>query len=493
MELGHSLDILNICYFCDFLLLVFASGGKTRKLKIDPIQDGIHLTDDQPLDEVPCLREFEHVKVIDSKNKDYYIVMVGAGETAIFATNKKMIPPEIKQLAGDIAMQTFEPKKQGRKTRPLSVKIATVVAKDVYRASNQFIADLISHEQNENDPDPTDDLNYEEFNATCPCNVPDVTRNKKSYAYCIECQTPVHPECIGGVEDYTCALCTINIEGVNWQAGGENARMTCPVDNSITHFALRASKDPKFKKEISKFAKSDDETVKAFGESVLLATKNESAKSHKTWFTVLKNKRNGLSPDGSWYGGTDERFYDHLNSHLSTFTKEVAIPCKGKCNYTKEITPAQQVGEVTINLTTRPAEFFVSKSLVFANTEIECYHSGCKGKVTFKPIQIEKGTDPLYVVVRNLGALNGPEDFTRLPKQISISGQQFQLGMITMWDKAREHFTSLHLVENQFVYYDGQNKKLKKKFRRVFPSDYNHETIYADHVLYVKMINGKKI
>lgn len=62
---------------------------------------------------------------------------------------------------------------------------------------------------------------------------------------------------------------------------------------------------------------------------------------------------------------------------------------------------------------------------------------------------------PLYLVARNHASLAGPEAFKDMPKSIEISGQHYQLGMITMYDNSRQHFTSLHYVNKEFVYYDG--------------------------------------
>ena len=183
--------------------------------------------------------------------------------------------------------------------------------------------------------------------------------------------------------------------------------------------------------------------------------------------------------------------YEHLNQ-LSTFSKKVAIPCQANCKFTKEITPSQEDNEIRIPLTTEPSKYLITKSALFSHTSMPCYKSSCKGEVTFNAWEFEKGKEPLYLVVRNCGALNGPEDFMNLPKEISIQGQKYQMGMLNMFDRHMTHFKSLHYVQNQFLFYDGQNKT-KKKFRRAFPSDFKQETIYLEHVLYVKMVDNKSI
>ena len=99
---------------------------------------------------------------------------------------------------------------------------------------------------------------------------------------------------------------------------------------------------------------------------------------------------------------------------------------------------------------------------------------------------------PLYLVARNSGSLAGPEAFKEMPKTLRISGQKYQLGMLIMFDSARQHFTSLHYINQEFVYYDGLMCS-KKKFRRPLPTDYKQENIVMDHALYVKTINNKEI
>jgi hypothetical protein len=348
---------------------------------------------------------------------------------------------------------------------------------------------MYQYEEDQSLKDPTDDLKWASFNATCDCNKPDVV-GKKTMINCVNCQTPAHKDCIRNrnTPHYMCATCQIDIDGLAWGAG-RDALNTCPVDNTVTHLALRASKDDYFKAEIEKCCKSHSKELRAFGESVMHATKNESANSHKKWHNVLAEK-DQLCNDGTWYGGTDERLYNILDEHLPQFTLNIQQPCNGQCSFTQEATNPKKLTEVPLLLTTRPIEYLLTDSPMFSPTKDACHHQGCKGETTFGPLQITSDESPLLIVVRNEGALNGPEDFQEMPKEVCISGTNYQLGMINMWDRSRGHYTSLHYIDHQFVYYDGMNKT-KKKFRRAFPTDFKQETIYVDHVLYVKVCKIK--
>ena len=79
-----------------------------------------------------------------------------------------------------------------------------------------------------------------------------------------------------------------------------------------------------------------------------------------------------------------------------------------------------------------------------------------------------------------------------LDKEVAIDGVRYQLGMVNLWDKHKNHFVSLHWVQNEFLFYDGMNKS-KRKIRRAYPTDYKQETIYTDHILYVRIFNNKGI
>ena len=260
--------------------------------KIDEVELNEH---DQYPGEVPCLREFEHTKVTDKLGNEFYILMVGAGETAICAddsifiqtaveipatrtqpastsiitkkrpTEESLISVGVKELAADMAMQTLEPKKvaKGWTEEPQFVQVAVIKneSKDALQNCEEFVTAIKNYENNRKStgpktiPDPTKKIKYVKFPATCHCNKPDVYSLKPATIKCTNCQTIAHAECINNATAYTCSPCQIKIEGVNWGQG--HAPNSCPVDNTVTHFAVRASKNPNFLKSIDLLSKSD--------------------------------------------------------------------------------------------------------------------------------------------------------------------------------------------------------------------------------------------
>ena len=379
--------------------------------------------------EVPILKKLQHTEVQDHLNNTYHILMVNPGTTAIvtnnntnildsetnrptsISTTKDSVSPEVKQLAGDIAIQTLNKQRTGTRSsseeEPV-VKIAIVNENYYFGTSTNaldkcksFVDAVKKQQTNKKLPDPTESFVYDEYTATCHCNRPDVKNKEgKETIQCGSCKTLTHRKCIDEeineidimCGDYKCAPCTVNIDGVVW-AEGKGAKDTCPVDNTITHFALRASMDLNFKEEIQMLTESAEPAVKAFGDSVIHAVNNNSAKSHAAWLEVLKNDPNGLDSKGTWFGGTDEKMYGYVDKQLSRFTQNIKTHCNDTCTISKAVTEPKEIHEASINLTTNPVKYFNKKSEVFADTTWPCQQAGfgqsCKGEVTFGPMEIQ--------------------------------------------------------------------------------------------------------
>ena len=79
---------------------------------------------------MPIIPMDNYVKGHNNENQVLYVVMAGSGEKVIYAPHKVMVNPQIKQLAADIAAQTYEHQK-GIKGK-IVVKAGTVIkAKDM--------------------------------------------------------------------------------------------------------------------------------------------------------------------------------------------------------------------------------------------------------------------------------------------------------------------------------------------------------------------------
>ena len=121
------------------------------------------------------------------------------------------------------------------------------------------------------------------------------------------------------------------------------------------------------------------------------------------------------------------------------------------------------------------------------------FEGNCRGTLTFGAMEITEGKEPpMYLAARNQRLLNGSEAFLNFHKEIKLSGQTYQLGMLSIYERSRLHFTSLHHVNNKFVYYDRTITSKKKLRRATMPADYMQDTIYLDHALYVKTFNKIK-
>ena len=108
-------------------------------------------------------------------------------------------------------------------------------------------------------------------------------------------------------------------------------------------------------------------------------------------------------------------------------------------------------------------------------------------------LKVDKDDPPLWIVVRNSGSLKGPEDFFDFNKLIHIDREKYQLGCMVNYDEKRDHFTSIHNVNNNWIFYDGMVKGTKKRFRLPIGGDYLASDINVDHLLYVRCIDGETI
>jgi hypothetical protein len=103
---------------------------------------------------------------------------------------------------------------------------------------------------------------------------------------CAKCKTPPHKDCIQTPSYYLQATCQIDIDKLT-RAAGKHVLKTYPVENTITHLALTSSLDEGFKAEMEKCCISNSKMVKAFGEIVVQATKNETVMSYKKRHNIL--------------------------------------------------------------------------------------------------------------------------------------------------------------------------------------------------------------
>jgi hypothetical protein len=100
---------------------------------------------------------------------------------------------------------------------------------------------------------------------------------------------------------------------------------------------------------------------------------------------------------------------------------------------------------------------------------------------------------PLWIRVVNEGYLQGAKAFLDCEKEIVISGDKYQLGCLVLFDKDRQHFTSLHNINNEFIHYDGMWNKTGSHHRMVVKTDYIGPNIIVDHMLYVRTIDDESI
>jgi hypothetical protein len=227
---------------CEYFQDAFASRNfpKILRKKTNTI---ILKADGEFKDEIPILKPLQHTGVQDSMNITYLILTLSPGTTAIITndhtniedsrttrfkipTTKELIPQEVKQLAGDMAIQTLNTQRTSRRiSKAPVVKIAIITenlenAADALSKCNSFVDSVKKKQVNRKLPDPTQIILYDECTATCHCNRPDVKSNET--ILCSSCKILTHKKCIKEEThifdiksgDYKYATCSINVEGV---------------------------------------------------------------------------------------------------------------------------------------------------------------------------------------------------------------------------------------------------------------------------------------
>ena len=195
-----------------------------------------------------------------------------------------------------------------------------------------------------------------------------------------------------------------------------------------------------------------------------------------------------------------DKFFARLDK-LGTFQVEDLESCP-QCSAKGE----RSLTGITIPLTTEPKEYLLNETQAFGSTEVCCVNldvMNCKGVQMQSMIQMTKDEQPLWLMVRNSGSLQGPEKFLDFPKELKVSAEKFQLASISLYDDVRKHFTNLMHVNGEFFYYDGmlgmknelpqRSGKKDSRLRVVSKGDYMGNQITVDHVLYLRCIGGEEI
>ena len=94
---------------------------------------------------------------------------------------------------------------------------------------------------------------------------------------------------------------------------------------------------------------------------------------------------------------------------------------------------------------------------------------------------------------KNSGSLEGPERFFDFKKELNIEGEKYQLGCMVLYDGYEDHFTSMHRVNGEWVYYDGAIKGKGARHRIPTKGDYIRTHIVVDHLMYVRCIEGEEV
>ena len=452
-------------------------------------------------DEIPQLHSPQtFITIFDKDQKESVLVKLDNDQGVVIVKELKQCDEHLLRSCANIMGNSYQVN-DTMKGRKFSIG-KKMEKKDLQDKGIAMIRNISAYEQkiSQGKPpgrNPIANIKFDRF--TIDCNCCKVLADRTSHPFdlsmiaCSKCKDNYHEGCVEkpkGKKPFTCTPCNINVEGLKWAANPVSVINTCPIDNTLTHLAIRCEKSPKFKNFVRELQKHSDDQVKAFANSILYAQTNNSAASQWIWSNSikqhdLKNKLITSIPDTiDLFHGTDESFYKYLGD-----LEEFLVIDKQPCNTCGDQT-ARSEHFVSIKLTTTPADYLVYETPLFTGNQVPCDKPHCTGT---KNQEVNAQGKPLWIRVVNEGSLQGPDAFLDCEKDIVISGHRYQLGCIVLYDKDRRHFTSLQYINNEFIYYDGLLKTRGSQLRRVAKTDYIGPNIVVDHMLYVRTIDGQSI
>ena len=318
-----------------------------------------------------------------------------------------------------------------------------------------------------------------------------LTGPKSDLVVCTGCAESYHTDCVASevdkkTRDLKCCVCTVDINGVQW--GNGSISMTCTMDNILTAMVYQEAESGNFILNMPE----DTPAEKAYKKSVQYASKGDDANAHIHIYKYLKS----LGPDcpilqadidnKSTWGNPRMVCYDLLIKDAYKQVKTCTDGCSQHGTTVEAHIQMQPDHDYAMAI-----ELLQQDQAVHPYACSECHQPEFRSKITFAPgrlpIVLPINFDWTYISARDAAE--------KLPREIKIENETFDLGMITLSQTSRGHFMALLLVENgHWVAYDGlhnhnnlktnhpKNKHRETKhFRLPFSSDWNlpHSRVYT--------------
>jgi hypothetical protein len=433
--------------------------------------------DNEILGETPLLQDDNDLITIQDRNNKQCVLLKLYNNMGILIVDEVQVANDAMfQTCGKIMANGYLPL-ENKKGFSIGFKVETgdlmLKALQLSQAQNDFDEKLQRKStKSKAGKSPLHDIKWKQFAIYCHCNKAQLAKNESNVLIsCSSCQEKYHKLCVrNNSTSFVCNSCSIKTQGLKWAANPKLVTNTCTFDNQLSHFAFRCEKSANFKSLIITLQGDTTLLKQAFAHATLNVLDNNSSAAQQCWANavMLKKKVENLIKDIpkqiDMLGGTDE-FYEQLQDLGEFFVKDIekCSQCSTQTNHKKN--------EIYITLTTELLQNFL-ESQVFQDVRTPCQVDGCQGQVLQTKLQIPKDfAKPLWLVVKNVGSLQGPEAFLDFPKYLTISNERFQLGIIVLYDGIRNHFTSLHNIAESWMFYDGLpiNKKPRTPLHQLCP------------------------
>jgi len=254
---------------------------------------------------------------------------------------------------------------------------------------------------------------------TVCCTAPyflDKTKMIETTLRCKSCKNTVHMSCIGNFEEkqsFTCPLCTLNLDGIQWGAGVQNS---CSFDAVFQALLIKCDESLDLKQEILKTKYHKDSINIGIGHAINHGLRGSWAKMHQAWALAI-GKGNDI------FGSLDENVWEPLKNGCQ-FARTISCSnCQAIQNDKTTYLP-----QFKINLSV--TENFQALFFDGVHERDNCHecHKGKKRETGYKPCSEQ--TWFLHLTLEN-SPHTAEECFFEAPRSIQFGVTEFELaGMI---------------------------------------------------------------
>ena len=324
----------------------------------------------------------------------------------------------------------------------------------------------------------------------CFCRQPfTVDEEKTNVAKCSKCRANFHKNCLDNEDTnsydetltkWVCKPCKIP-RNIEWGHKGRFTN-TCTVDNWFQTVFLALYENTRLLKQFPQ-----DEAHNTLKECLASIAKNNCFQAHEKWYDFVKrNNCSALSypDDGNNFWGMSRECTTELLKEGKTFERLMNCPNK---DCPEQIQVHDKTEQLYIRSNEGPAKQQI-RTLLSDRRSKRCQHCGDKNLSGTK-LQFSPENHVWFIEFMGTG-YNTANDETHkldLDKTLLIPDRDgkehtFKLQSITIAQKARNHFVSIHRVDDSLIFADHMLERQRDGTERKRPTEYRYRApMPSDH------------